>query len=312
MKRTKVILSIVLTSVLSLSVLLTGCKDATPQANNSRIDVVTTIFAPYDFTRQIAGDNADIILLVEPGSNVHEYSPTQEDIETIKNADIFVYVGGDSEPWINDVLNEVDITKVKLIPMLACSETVTASQPLGQGVEGEQYDEHVWTSTNNVKRVVSNITTACADVDPERGEMYRSNADKYYEELNSLDAEVRAVAESSARKVIVVGDQNPFRYFTQEYGLQCFSVFGSCSDKAEADENMVNSLIDKVQDEEIPVVFYKELSDQQLAQRIASPSEKIILELHSCEGVSQEDFDNGETFVSLMKKNVVALALALN
>jgi len=293
-------------------------------AAGGKISVIATIFPPYDFTRAVAGDKADVTMLVPPAAEIHSFEPTPQDIIKIQNCDVFIYNGGDSDEWVSEVLDSMDTGKMKIVKFIDCVETVEEEIVEGmeddeeEGGEGEgeesepEYDEHVWTSPRNAKLIVGKISDALCGVDAANAGTYKANAAAYLTELDALDAKFREVVAGAARKTIVFGDRFPFRYFADAYGLSYFAAFPGCSTETEASAKTVAFLIDKIKAEKIPVVFHIELSNGKMAETIAEATGAKILELNACHNISLDDFNSGKTYIEIMTANVAALREALN
>jgi zinc transport system substrate-binding protein len=294
-------------------------------ADAEKLSIVATIFPPYDFSREIAGGLAEITMLLPPASESHSFEPTAQDIIKIQNCDAFIYVGGESDEWVNGVLDSMDTSNIKIITLMDCVEVVEEEIVEGmqdeeeaeEGEEGEEaeegpeYDEHVWTSPRNAKLIVAKLTDAFCEADSANAEAYRANAEAYSAELDALDAEFRAVTDNAARRVIVFGDRFPFRYFADAYDLDYFAAFPGCSTETEASMATVAFLIDKIKEENIPVIFHIELSNGKMADTIAGETGAEKRLLHAAHNISKADFEAGESYLSIMSRNVDSLQAAL-
>jgi zinc transport system substrate-binding protein len=313
--------------VFSLSiclVLFASCSVQPRHAKASasgKISIVATVFPPYDFARAIAGDAAEIAMLLPPASESHSFEPTPQDIIKIKNCDIFIYVGGESDDWVNGVLESLDTSGMKIITLMDCVEIVEEEIVEGMQEEDEEegdageempeYDEHVWTSPRNARLIVEKISNALCEVDVSNASTYWENTTAYLQELAVLDRKFQTVVDSSLRKTIVFGDRFPFRYFADAYGLDYFAAFPGCSTETEASAATVKFLIDKIIGEGIPVVFHIELSNEKMAETISEATGAKVMMLHACHNISQADFVAGKTYIDLMTANVDALKEAL-
>lgn len=325
--------------VLSLMLMITGCTRL-PQSSGAittpvesvsavseqggRISVVSTLFPPYDFVRQIAGDFAEVTLLLPAGSESHTYEPTPQDILRIQNCDVFLYIGGESETWIKEVLDSMDTSDMRVIRLMDCVENLT--EELVEGMEAHEeehagepgaadepaYDEHIWTSPTNAVLMSNAIAAALEGADPAHADAYRANADAYAVQLQDLDATFRQIAATAKRHTLVFGDRFPFRYFMDAYGFSYYAAFPGCAEEAEPSAATVAFLIDRVRAEEIPVVFYIELSNERMADTICEATGAKKLLLHSCHNVSKTDFENGATYISLMLQNAENLKEAVD
>ncbi len=319
-----------LASLLTLSLFAAGCgappplpsAAATPAdtAAPQRLTIVTTIFPQYDFARQIAGEYADIAMLLPPGSESHSYEPTPQDILKIQNCDIFIYIGGESDAWVEQVLESMDTSSMQVLTLMDCADLVEeeivegmqADKEKQSGDEEAEYDEHIWTSPQNAVRMAEKIALAMIAADPANKDAYRANADAYIAALKELDQSFQQIANSAARKTLVFGDRFPFRYFADAYALTYYAAFPGCSTQAEPSAATVAFLIDKVKAEGIPVVFHIEFSNEKMADTIAEATGAKKLLLHSCHNVTKAEFASGVTYLALMRQNAENLKEALN
>ncbi len=308
-----------------------ACDNTEPDAvskaeDDGKVSVVATIFPQYDFSRQIAGDCADITMLLGPGEESHTYEPTPQDIIKIQEADVFIYVGGESDSWVDDILDSVDTSSMEIISLMDVVEPV--EEEIVEGMEeteehdhdhesgdsaGEtEYDEHVWTSIDNAQIISQAISDALCEVDEANALTYRSNCEKYLSELSSLKKEFISIVNDAERNTIVFGDRFPIRYFADEFGLEYYAAFSGCAEQSEPSAGTVAFLIEKVNAEEIPVVFYLELSNGKVAQTIAESTGAETLCFNSCHNITMEDYLNGVTYIELMERNAEVLEKALN
>ncbi len=338
---------------------LSGCAQAPaapagePQApaaapEGERLNIIATIFAPYDFVRQIVGDKADVTMLLPPASESHSFEPTPQDIIKIHDSDVFIYVGGESDAWVDGILESIDVSDKEVITLMDCvevveEEVVEGMEDDGHDHEGEEagheeehaheeeadhegeeaheegreheeevvYDEHVWTSPRNAKLIVQKISDALCARDAANAAEFQANTSAYLGELDALDAQFKEVVASAARKTIVFGDRFPFRYFTDAYALTYSAAFVGCSTESDASPATVKFLIDKINSENIPVVFHIELGNENMANVISEATGAKPLLLHACHNITRDDFLAGVTYVDLMKRNVETLREAL-
>jgi zinc transport system substrate-binding protein len=312
--------------IIATVLMFAGCgKQPKPAAGSGKISVVATIFPPYDFARAIAGDKADIAMLLPPGSESHSFEPRPQDIVKIKKSGVFIYVGGESDAWVKDILKSIDNPKMKVVTMMDCVEAVEEevvegmqseekdgeNKDGGEGGSEPEYDEHVWTSPRNAKLIARKISEALREADPANADAYQKNTEAYLSQLDTLDAKFKGVADSAARKTIVFGDRFPFRYFADAYGLKYFAAFPGCSNETEASAKTVKFLIDKVKKEKIPVVFSIEFSNGKMADAIGEAAGAKARLLHSCHNITKADFEAGKTYLDFMTANADALREAL-
>ncbi len=296
------------------------------EETDEKVKVVTTIFPQYDFSRQIAGDCADVTMLLGPGEESHTYEPTPQDIITIQEADVFIYVGGESEAWVDSILDSVDKSSMEIINMMNCVEPV--EEELVEGMEADEhesadeagnetedepeYDEHVWTSIDNAQIISQAIADALCDADAENALVYRSNCEKYLSDLSNLKKQIAAIVNSAERNTVVFGDRFPLRYFADEFGLEYYVAFPGCAEQSEPSAGTVAFLIEKVKEEEIPVVFKLELSNGKIADAIAESTGAEVEVFNSCHNLTPDDFESGVTYIDMMTQNCAALEKALN
>jgi len=302
---------------------------AQSEAQEHKISIVSTIFPGYDFARAVAGEHADLTMLLPPGAESHSYDPTPSDIITIQNCAVFLYTGGESDTWVDSVLESMDTSNMTVISMMELVDTVEEEIKAGMeddhshdasisGSEGDhsgeepEYDEHVWTSPVNAIRMTQAIADTLCSLDGNNEDTYRANCAAYVEQLEGLDASFREIVQNAQRDTLIFGDRFPFRYFVDEYGLDYYAAFPGCSSETEASAQTVAFLIDKVQEEKIPVVFYIEFSNEKMADTICETTGAKKLLLHSCHNVTRDEFLGGMTYVALMERNVAALKEALS
>lgn len=289
---------------------VTGCADA-PRTDDGSIHVVTTTFPAYDFARAVVGDAGTVTMLITPGTETHSYDPSPQDIRKIQSCDLFIYGGGESDAWMDNILSSVgDCTR-----SLAMTEVVSLLTAEHDEEEHEThhptYDEHVWTSPANAADIVGAIRDALMEIDPDNEETYQMQADAYVTEIKALDADFAALVRDAERKTLLFADRFPFLYFVNQYGLSYHAAYPGCAEKTEPGPKTVAMLIDMVKAEGIPVVFYTEFSDQRLADTVCEKTGAVKLLFHSCHNVSKNDFAAGETYVSLMRRNLSNLRKAL-
>ena len=298
---------------------LTGCAapDA-PRGETSRggkLRVVTTLFPYYDFARAITGGRAEVTLLLSPGREAHSFEPTPLDAAAIARADVFVYNGGESEKWVEDMLRAAGENTGTVLRMMECAETRAEEFVEGmQGAEDEaedsdeiEYDEHVWTSPKNAAALCEALCEALCAADGVNAEAYRENCADYTAQLDALDARFRALRAEAKRDLVVFAGRMPLLYFCEEYGLRYRAAFHGCSSDTEPSLATLVYLIDKVADERIPVVYTVDLDSGRIAEAVSEATGAAIGTLYSLQTVSRADFDAGETYVSMMERNLTAL-----
>lgn len=306
-------------------------------AVSEKLKVVTTLFPYYDFARQIAGDKVELTMVVPAGMDSHSFEPTPADMRTVQEADVLICNGGAMEHWVSQVLDAVDTSNMTVITMMDYvdvveEEIVEGMEDEGHGHdhdhahEGEEqwhsdddghqeeieYDEHIWTSPVNAMKFTEIIADTLSEADPENRQFYEAGRDAYLEELNELHQEFLQVADHRKRNMIIVGDKFPFRYLADEYGFNYRAAFSGCSTDTEPSAKTIAYLIDKVRAEQIPVVYYLELSSHRVSEIIGEETGAEPLLLHSCHNVTRREFDAGITYLELMRQNVENLRKGLD
>lgn len=326
----KKLVSIFLSALIICGLLsISGCgKTDNIKKSDGKISIVTTIFPYYDFVRQLAGDKADVRLLLSPGSDSHSYEPTPSDIVAIENCDIFIYNGGESDEWVDGVLSSIENKEVKVMKMMeyvplrheqsmnhehkhSDHEDMDDNDEGHDHEEGEEYDEHIWTSIRNAERMSASIADELISADSKNSDYYNEKKTNYISKLDSLDKKFTEVADNNKCDTLVFGDRFPFLYFVSDYDLGYECAFPGCSHETEPSTAVVSHLINFTREHNIPVVFYLELSSGKIAQIISEDSSAKTMQFSSCHNVTKEDFENGVTYISLMEQNLKALKEAL-
>jgi zinc transport system substrate-binding protein len=256
-------------------------------------------------------------MLLPPGSEAHSYEPTPQDIIAIKDSNLFIYPGGENSDWVERILDSISNVYENMIVLNMLDLVDAVEEEIVEGMEEEEeeeepaYDEHVWTSPQNVKVIVAAITEALCELDNANADFYKQNAAAYSARLDELDASFKAVVGGAKRKTIIFGDRFPFRYFADAYGLEYVAAFPGCSTDTEPSAATVAFLINKVKSEKLPAIFHIELSNEKMADTISEATGAKKLLLHSCHNVTKSDFEKGLTYLEVQKANVVNLKEAL-
>lgn len=297
-------------ALLCLCLMLCGCT-AQPEKphDETKLQIVCTSFPAYDFAREIAGDRAELTLLIKPGSEVHSYEPTPKDMIRIQESDLFICNGGESEQWAKTLITP----ELNTIYMMDCVDTVEESADgIYNAEDGEpELDEHVWTSQLNAIKISKEICNALCKLDTDNAEEYKMNFTAYKAQLMALDREFRQVIKNSGKHTLVFADRFPMRYFALEYGLDCYAAFPGCSSETEPSAKTVAYLIDRVREDKIPAVLYMEFSNQKMADVICEDTGCKKLPFYSAHSVSAEQFEQGVSYLDLMRINLNSLKEAL-
>ncbi len=289
-------------SVVLISGSFCGCKDS----DSGKLQIVTTIFPAYDFARQIFGDTAEVTLLLKPGTESHSYDPSAKDIVKINNCDLFIYNGGESDEWVENILSGTDETNtLKMIDEVEAikEEEIINGEENSHTDETDEYDEHIWTSPKNAVKIVSGIMKKAIMLFPEKKEVFEENAENYIAQINSLDSRFEELF-SEEDRYFVFGDRFPLLYFFKEYGLKYYAAFPGCNSETEPSAQTIAFLNEKLtENDTVKAVFCIELSNHKLAETLANEHKLPVEEFHSCHNISADDFSAGESYLTLMERN---------
>lgn len=309
---------------------------------SKKLSLVCTSFPPFDLARSVAGDQAELTMLLKPGAESHTYEPTPQDIKKIAEADLFITVGGENDAWVDHLLDSLGNKKPEIFKLVEAVDTV--EEELVEGMEDEEehehehahehesshkidkdkakheaneddeheIDEHVWTAPKNFSLMAEKLASRLAEMDQEHAERFAENARTTAQQFDKLDKEIRQIVDHAKRKTLIFADRFPLRYFADAYGLDYFAAFSGCSVNTEASPKTVAFLIDKVKEEKIPVVFSIEFSSGQMADAVCEATGAKHRTFHSCHNISADELARGETTLSLMEKNLEVLKEALN
>ncbi len=287
--------------------------------------IVCTTFPQFDWTRQLLGDRADeveLTLLLDNGIDLHNYQPTADDIIKIARCDLFVYVGGESDTWVDDLLEASPNSHRKALSMLACVDAKEEEAVEGMQEEEDEhehdeieYDEHVWLSLRNAETITRALLNALCEADPAHAETYRANADAYLAQLAELDAQYSDMVRDAARTTILFADRFPFRYLADDYGLTYYAAFAGCSAETEASFKTIAFLAKKVDELRLPVVLTIEGGKHAIAETVVASTQaknQTILSMNSLQSMTKADVQRGESYLGVMTQNLAILSQALN
>lgn len=302
---------------------LAGCSTE-KTSDDSTLKIVAAGFAEYDWVKEILGekaDDAELTYLLENGVDMHSFQPSVNDIMKISQCDLFIYTGGESDQWAQDAIKEADnknLTAVSLIDVLGDS---VKTEEIAEGMESEEAeeepetDEHVWLSLKNAETLCSYITEKLSEIDSENAEIYRENNKAYLEKLSGLDRKYQETVNSSKRNVLLFADRFPFRYLTDDYGLDYYAAFPGCSAETQASFETVTFLAGKINELGLPAVITIDDSDNKIAETVINESaekNQEILTMDSMQSINKEDIENGTDYLSVMEKNLETIKKALN
>ena len=330
---------------LALAFSLTACTVPVEKADDGKLQIVATLFPYYDFARAIVGDRADVTLLLSPGREAHSFEPTPLDAVTNSESDVFLYNGGEGEYWVDSMLGAAGENIAVIARMMDYVDALDEEYVEGmQGADGHdhdhehgshddhddhddhdhdheedehdsdevEYDEHIWTSPKNAVVLCRAVCDAICRADAENAAFYRANCENYCAQLEDLDARFAALCESAPRRLLIFADRFPMLYFCREFGLDYRAAFHGCSGDTEPSLATIKFLIDKVEDENIPVVYTIDFGTKKVAAVVSECTGAAIETLYSMQTVSRADFDAGETYLTLMERNFEALRKGLN
>lgn len=325
----KKIVSLFLTAVMMIGCLSACSSDtASDTPDNDNIKIVTTIFPEYDWVMNILGENpadAEVTMLFDSGVDLHSYQPTADDIMKISTCDLFIYVGGESDEWVEDILSEAVNKDMKTINLLDVLGDSVKEEEVVEGMEAEEedegdeeeeleeepeYDEHVWLSLRNASVLCERIAEAIESIDPDHKTVYSDNVSAYKDKLSTLDSEYETVVSEAGIKTLLFGDRFPFRYLVDDYGLDYYAAFVGCSAETEASFETIVFLADKVDELGLPAIMTIEGKDHRIAETIiqnTQTKDQTILTMDSMQGTTQD----GATYLSVMEENLSVLKEAL-
>lgn len=315
---------------------LAGCGKQNDTNKTDKLSIVTTIFPEYDWVREILGDkadNAEITMLLDNGVDLHSYQPTADDIVKISDCDLFIYVGGESDGWVEDALRNAANRNMKVINLLEVLGDSVKTEEIVEGMQEEheheaahahddaeeheheeEADEHVWLSLKNAKMLVRVISKALQELDPDNKDIYAANADAYVKKLSALDAEYQAAVDAASNKTILFGDRFPFRYLVDDYGLRYYAAFVGCSAETEAGFETISFLAKRVDEWKLPCVLTIEGAQHKIAETVVrntTMKNQKVLTMDSMQSTTTQDVKNGTTYLSVMEKNLSVLKEAL-
>ena len=325
-----------LLALLMLGGALAGCGKQNDTNKTDKLSIVTTIFPEYDWVREILGDkadNAEVTMLLDNGIDLHSYQPTADDIVKISDCDLFLYVGGESDGWVDDALKNATNKNMKVINLLDVLGDSVKTEEVVEGMQEtehdhdhdhskevstfedeEEKDEHVWLSLKNAEVFVNAISKSLQELDPDNKDTYAANAAAYIEKLSALDGEYQAAVDAATYKTVVFGDRFPFRYLVDDYGLRYYAAFVGCSAETEASFETVSFLAKKVDELKLPCVLTIEGAQHKIAETIVrntAEKNQKVLTMDSLQSTSSKDVANGTTYLSVMEKNLSVLKEAL-
>ena len=306
-------------TAIALGASLCGCSGGESADSADKPLIITTIFPAYDFARQVFGDTAEVRMLLKPGQESHSYDPSAKDIVEINGCDLFVYNGGESDQWVESVLQAApDVETFRMTDAVSLldeehSEGMQEEEHDHDHADGdeEEYDEHVWTSPDNAAAIVRALGSRAKALFPDSAAELDSNTESYAAQIGKIDGKLKELLDGEKR-YFIFGDRFPLLYFFKHYGLNYYAAFPGCGSETEPSAQTVTFLLDKLgQPDAVKAVFCIELSGRKLADVLAKDSGLDVVEFHSCHNITADDFAAGETYVSLMERNLQTLEKVL-
>ncbi len=313
----KRLISVLLVFILAFS--LVSCSGN--RENDHNLHIISSIFPSYDFAKQLTKgvDGVRISMLISPGTEPHSYEPGVQDMAQIKECDLFIYLGGESDQWVESLLDSFDDGEVNTLKMLECVEVLREESLEGMQTHSHQdgevhahgeNDEHVWTSPVNAILISEKIKNKLVEADPDNARTYEKNFKSYKAELETLDKSFSDIF-SQNQKPLIVADRFPFRYLSEQYGFDCYAAFPGCSTESDPSAATIAFLENKIKQTNSSAVFYTEFSSQKVADTLCESTGAKKLMLHSCHNVNKDDFENSVSYVSLMTQNINNIKEAL-
>ncbi len=290
-------------------------------SNNKKKDIVSTCFAGYDFSRAVAGDNMSSTMLLEPGEELHDYSPSVGDIEAILESKVFIYIGGESdEEWVEkQIIPFINKKKTKVINMMDVVKeegNIYYEEDPEKDTVSDEYDEHIWTSIKNAKILVNKICDTLIEIDSDNRNSYIENRDKYLSSLDECDTSIKDIVSTSPKDILVFADRFPLLYFVKEYNLKYDAAFKGCETSKEANPKTIERLIKTIKDNDLSAIFVIELSEAKIADTIKKECSKSnrtinVYTFYTMHNISSKDYKNKITYIDLMNRNIDVLKNAL-
>ncbi len=315
----KRIISVLLCAVVLIAA-FAGCGSA-KSGSGKQLKIIATIYPEYEWVKQIVGDvdNVEVDLLLDKGVDLHSFQPTAKDIINISSSDVFIYVGGESDKWVDDVLKEAqnkDIKALNLIEALGDmakeEKTVEGMQSEDEGEEDEkEIDEHIWLSVKNASKLCKSIADTLGEKDPDNKETYSKNSEAYIAKLNELDGQYEQACKSAKNNTLIFADRFPFRYLTDDYKLKYYAAFSGCSAESEASFKTLVFLANKLDELKLNKLIIIDGSDKKIADAVidtAKTKDVEVLTLNSMQSAVGDD----DTYLSIMQSNLEVLKKALN
>lgn len=312
------------------SLLIPFCASCNSTGSGDKMSIVTTIFPEYDWVMNVLGDkkdNADVTLLLDNGIDLHSYQPTPKDIVTISKCDLFIYVGGESDEWVDDALKQAINKDMKVINLMETLGDAVKEEEVIEGMEEEdhghdheeeeeevEYDEHVWLSIKNAEIIVKEIGKSLAEIDKDNAETYTANVTSYVNSLKELDKKYADAVKAGTKDTLLFADRFPFRYLVDDYNLKYYAAFVGCSAETEASFETIKFLAGKVDELGLNVILKIESSDGGIAKTVKETTtnkNQTIMTMDSLQSASTKEYKAGRNYLSVMEQNLTVLKDAI-
>lgn len=299
---------------LSFILAICGCSAKSKEISSQKLKITASLFPQYDFAKQIAKDKADVMLILPPGTESHSFDPSPADMMKILKSDIFLYTGKDMEPWADKIISSVKNNGLSVIDVskgISLFENAH-NQKNEKHNHQHKYDPHIWMDPTLAVKMVENIEKELCSKDPKNASFYKANAEKYISELLALDKQIEETVQDSKRKAIVFAGRFAHLYFINRYGLEYKAAFDGCSTESEPSVKRIAKIISFIKENEIPYVYYEELTEPKVANSLAEQTGTKSLKFSTIHNITKEQMENEITYMDLMKENLHNLKLGLN
>lgn len=302
--------------------------NASGRPDGAKLSIVASLFPQYDFARAIAGDKAEVSLLLPPGMESHTFDPKPSDMTKIYGSDLFIYTGKTMEPWADRVIAGMEDGGARNLLVVDASEGISLEghdhdddhddedgdhdDHSDSDAHGHEYDPHIWLDPIHAIKMVGNIEEALCQKDPENADYYRANASAYKKELEKLDADITAVVKAGKRDTLVFGGRFAYLYFLKHYGLNYVTAYNSCSTEAEPSIRNMTHVIRYMRENDIPCVFHEEFVDPKVARSIAEQTGASLELFSTAHNVTKDELESGVTFIDIMRGNLSRIEKGLN
>jgi len=317
MKKSIAFIVVLIVSFMGIISILLNCFDYTKKSDE-KVQIIATLFPQYDFAKQIGGDKVEVKLLLPPGTESHTYEPTPQDMVNVSNSDLFIYTGKEMEPWADSLIAGLK-NNIKVLDLSTTVDLINVEEfeeeEHEHGMEHEEeheheheheheYDPHIWLNPLYAMKMVKSIEEQLIEIDPTNADFYRNNAERYMNEIQQLDTEFENTLKENNIKKVAFGGAFAYAYFIERYNLDYISAYSTCGENAEPSTIQIKNVIDYIKKNNIPVIFYKEYTTGNVARTISEATGAKMVVFNTVHNVSKEEIEAGESYVSIMRKNL--------